>query len=189
MQAARGASLTPSDADAGSPPDRRPRRLGLFATVAVTGYAADLLTKQLALAHLSPAERTPLLGDLLGLTLVFNPGAAFSLGTSYTVVISAIAVVATLATLWLARRVRSAVWAVGLGTLLAGVTGNLTDRLLREPSVMRGHVVDFLSLPSFPVFNVADVLINLAAGLVILQAVRGVRIDGTREPARGTGRR
>ena len=39
---------------------------------------------------------------------------------------------------------------------------------------MRGHVVDFLQLPSFPIFNVADICINIAAALIILQALRGI---------------
>ncbi len=59
--------------------------------------------------------------------------------------------------------------------------GNLTDRIFREPSPMRGHVVDFVQLPNFPVFNVADICINIAAGFIILQAIRGMRVDGLRE--------
>jgi signal peptidase II len=69
---------------------------------------------------------------------------------------------------------------VGLGLLLAGVAGNLTDRLVREPGVLRGHVIDFLMLPHWPVFNVADMCIDVAAALVLLQVYRGVRLDGTR---------
>ena len=63
--------------------------------------------------------------------------------------------------------------------LLAGIAGNLTDRLLREPGPLRGHVVDFLMLPNWPVFNVADICINVGAGLILLQAFRGIGIDGT----------
>ena len=72
---------------------------------------------------------------------------------------------------------------LALGLLLAGVTGNLVDRLLRSPGPFRGHVVDFLALPHWPVFNVADMCINLAAALFVLLLVRGVRLDGTREHA------
>jgi signal peptidase II len=194
MQAARGASLnsgdqsTPSTSPAPDPHPSRvraPRRTRvLFAVVAVLGYAADLLTKELALANLEQASRVPLVGDWLGLYLTFNSGAAFSLGTDYTFVISCVAVVAVVVTVWVARRLGSTGWALALGFLLAGVLGNLTDRIFRDPSPMRGHVVDFLQLPNFPVFNVADICINVAAGLVILQAVRGIRVDGTREPTR-----
>jgi signal peptidase II len=82
--------------------------------------------------------------------------------------------------LWLARKVGSAGWAVALGFLFAGVAGNLTDRLLREPGPLRGHVIDMFMLPHWPVFNVADICINVAAALILVQVYRGIRIDGTR---------
>ena len=97
-----------------------------------------------------------------------------------------VAIVAAVVVLYYARRIGTATWAVALGFLLAGITGNLTDRLLREPGPMRGHVVDFLQLPHWPIFNVADICINVAAGLIILQAVRGVRLDGSRDADRPT---
>ena len=182
MQAARGASLKPSD-PAPSPEsnDPRKRHLLLFGVVAVLGYAVDLGSKQLVLTHLDVASPVRVVGDALTLFLTFNSGAAFSLGTSYTLVLSWIAVLAASVTLWYARRVRSTGWALALGFLLAGILGNLTDRVFREPGPMRGHVVDFLRFPNFPVFNVADICINVAAGLIILQTLRGVRLDGTRE--------
>jgi signal peptidase II len=176
MQAARGASLTRDDTTTTNPPDhrRRNRLLWVFALVATLGYAADLGSKE-------PATVVPLLGDWFGLYLTFNSGAAFSLGTSYTLVLTCIAIVAALVVLWTVRRLGSAGWALGLGFLLAGVLGNLTDRLVREPSPFRGHVVDFLQLPNFPVFNVADICINIAAAFIIVQALRGMRVDGRRE--------
>jgi signal peptidase II len=72
---------------------------------------------------------------------------------------------------------------VALGLLLGGAAGNLTDRLVREPApehMMQGHVVDFLELPNWPVFNLADAAIVLAAALIIVQSFRGVQIDGGR---------
>jgi signal peptidase II len=114
------------------------------------------------------------------LHLVRNPGAAFSTGTAYTEVLSGVAIVAVLVVLYLARRLRSAGWAVALGLLLAGVAGNLTDRLVREPGPLRGHVIDFFMLPHWPVFNVADMCIDVAAVLILLQVYRGIRMDGTR---------
>jgi signal peptidase II len=189
MQAARGASLSHSDpAQIPEPTDRSRRRLGPFVLVAVLGYAADLGTKELALAKLEPATPVPVVGDVLSLFLTSNSGAAFSLGTSYTVVLSCIAILAVLGTLWYARRLGSTGWALALGFLLAGVLGNLTDRLFRAPGVLRGHVIDFLQLPNFPVFNVADICINVAAGLIILQTVRGIRLDGSRETSRRDAR-
>jgi len=95
-------------------------------------------------------------------------------------VFSVLAILAAGVVVWLSRRVRDRVWAVGFGFLLAGICGNLTDRILREPGPLRGHVVDFLMLPNWPIFNVADMCINVAAALILVQAYRGVRLDGSR---------
>jgi signal peptidase II len=152
----------------------------VFALVAAAGYAIDLISKGLAVAHLTGRPPVRVVGDLLTLYLARNPGAAFSTGTSYTVLLTCVAFVAGAVTLWIARRVGSTGWAIGLGLLMAGVLGNLTDRLFREPGPFRGHVVDFLQLPHWPIFNVADMCINVAAAVIILQAVRGVSVDGTR---------
>jgi signal peptidase II len=80
--------------------------------------------------------------------------------------------------LWFARRIGTPGWAVALGLLLGGVAGNLTDRVFREPGPLRGHVIDLFMLPNWPVFNVADICINVAAGLILLQTFRGVALDG-----------
>ncbi|MGH3445349.1 MAG: signal peptidase II [Nocardioidaceae bacterium] len=197
MQTARGASLTPSDrpdhesgqAEQPGHPEKRgqqqhPRRrgihLGLFAAVAVLGYALDLVTKTIAVAHLKPGVPVHVVGDVLQLYIARNAGAAFSTGTSYTLVLSCVAIVAAIAVLWVARRLGSTGWSIGLGFLLAGVLGNLTDRIFREPGVLRGHVVDFLALPHWPIFNVADICINIAAAVIIIQALRGIGVDGRR---------
>jgi signal peptidase II len=180
MQAARGASLSPSDLAQ----DERSRRRGvvrlLFVAVALAAYAADLGSKQWALRALADGD-VPLLGDWFTLHLTYNPGAAFSTGTEFTIVFTCLAIVAVGVVLWLSRRLGSLVWAAAFGLLLGGVAGNLTDRLFREPAPLHGHVIDFLMLPNWPVFNLADVCINLAAGLIILQTFRGVSLDGTRE--------
>jgi signal peptidase II len=186
MQAARGTSLDASDTTGPIVPTSmsRARVWRVFALVALTLYAVDLGTKTLALQQLSRGDDVPVVGELLQLHLTRNPGAAFSTGTEYTVVLSCIAMVAVVVVLWLSRRLGNVVWAVGLGVLLAGVAGNLTDRMFREPGPFRGHVIDFLMLPNWPVFNVADICINIAAGLILIQAFRGIRIDGTRSEHR-----
>lgn len=170
MQAARGTPVGPTT-----------RRRLVFVVVATVAYAVDQVTKILAESRLEGRPDVRVVGDLLQLHLTYNPGAAFSTGTGLTPLITVVAIVATGAVLFYARRIGTALWAVALGLLLAGIAGNLTDRLLREPGPMRGHVVDFLQLPNWPVFNIADVCINVAAGLIILQALRGVRLDGTRD--------
>lgn len=189
MQAARGTPVAAGEHQVPTVPSRARARL-VLALVAATLYAVDVVTKVLAVEHLDGRPDRPLVGDLLSLTLVRNPGAAFSTGTQYTVLLSCLAIAAVVVVCVLALRVRSLLWAGALGLLLAGVAGNLTDRLLREPGPLRGHVIDFLRLPSWPVFNIADVCINVAAGLILLQAFRGVHLDGTRdsdEPGDGPG--
>ncbi len=155
--------------------------LGVFATVAAATYALDVVTKVVAVAELQGRAPVPVVGELLQLTLVRNPGAAFSTGTSYTLVLSLIALAAVVVVLWVARRLRDLLWAVGLGCLLGGVLGNLTDRLVRQPGPLRGHVIDWIQLPNWPVFNVADICIDAAAVIIVVQALRGVSVDGTRE--------
>jgi signal peptidase II len=150
--------------------------------IALLGYALDVITKVVVVETLSDRPPVDVIGHYVRLTLARNPGAAFSTGTSYTLVLSCIAVIAAVAVLWIARRLGSTGWAVGLGFLLAGILGNLTDRIFREPGFLRGHVVDFIMFPHFPVFNVADICINVAAAVIIIQALRGMRVDGTRHP-------
>jgi len=183
MQATRGTSLSSEDpavADPTPSPDAR----RLFVVVALVAYALDLLTKVLAVRHLTPDDPVDVVGSLLRLDLVRNPGAAFSTGTSYTVLLSVIAVVAAAVVIRFGRRLGDRTWAVALGLLLAGVCGNLTDRVFREPGFMRGHVVDFLALPHWPVFNVADMLIDAAVVLIIVQSWRGIGVSGRRrDPA------
>jgi signal peptidase II len=148
--------------------------------VAVLGYALDLSSKVLVVDRLTGRPPVHVVGDVLTLYLARNPGAAFSTGTSYTLLLSVVAIVAAGLVLWFARRVRSAGWGLGLGFLLAGILGNLTDRVFREPGFLRGHVVDFLALPHWPIFNVADMCINVAAAFIVVQALRGVGLDGRR---------
>jgi signal peptidase II len=152
----------------------------ILALVAIAAYALDLGSKVLVVAHLTDHPDVSLVGDLLVLHLTRNAGAAFSTGTGYTVVLSSFAIVAVLVVLWISRRVRSTGWAVALGLLVAGISGNLTDRLFRDPGPLRGHVIDFLMVPHWPVFNVADMCINVAAALILVQAFRGIRLNGSR---------
>jgi len=175
MQAARGTSVDEQ------PPGTRRIHSGYllaFAATAVTVLALDQGAKYLAVRFLVPEQPVPVFGKLLQLYLIRNPGAAFSAGTGLTVVFSSLAIVAALVVIYLARRLGSGLWAVGLGLLLGGVLGNLTDRIFRAPGVMEGHVVDFLQLPHWPIFNVADMSIDVAAAVIVIQAFRGISIAG-----------
>jgi len=151
--------------------------------VAAAVCALDQATKEWATRALVDGSARPVLGEWLQFRLTFNPGAAFSLGTSYTVLLTVVAVVVVVVCIKLAGRLGSRRWAVALGLLLGGALGNLMDRLLRPPGPFRGHVVDFLQLPNWPVFNVADSAISLAAAAFVFLSLRGIRLDGTRESA------
>jgi signal peptidase II len=151
-----------------------------YAAVATVGLALDLVTKIVAVSRLDPADPIRLLGGLLTLRLIRNPGAAFSSGERFTAVFAVAAIVVLLfVVIRLAPRIGHRGWAVALGLLTAGVGGNLVDRLFRAPGVLRGHVVDFLQLPYWPIFNVADMCIcGAAATIGILAVIKNVGIDG-----------
>lgn len=155
-----------------------PGRLRQLLSVAGTVLAVDLVTKLLAVRELADREPISLLGGLLTLRLVRNPGAAFGMAEGFTVVLTVIAVTVVVVIVRMARRLASTAWAVALGLILGGAAGNLTDRLFRQPGPGRGHVVDFLELPRWPVFNVADMAIVSAGVLMVLLSARGVPVEG-----------
>jgi signal peptidase II len=156
--------------------------------VAAAVYAADVVSKIIVVATLPPRHLVHVVDGVLTLQLVRNSGAAFSLGTSLTAVFTLIAVGVIIFILRTSRQLRSLPWAVTLGLLLGGATGNLTDRLLRSPGLFRGDVVDWIQLPHWPVFNVADSAIVCGGLLAVLLAARGVRLDGTHDGHGGHGR-
>jgi lipoprotein signal peptidase len=158
----------------------RKRRLGLFVLVAATVVVLDQLSKLLIVAHMADRPPISLLGGLLTITYTRNSGAAFSLGTGFTLIFTAVAVAVVVVIIRSARRLYSAAWAVALGGLLGGALGNLTDRMLRAPGPGRGHVVDWIQLPHFAVFNLADSAITCSAIGMVLLSVLGRDIDGTR---------
>lgn len=154
----------------------------LWAAVAVTGLATDIATKIIAVSQLEPGVPVRLLGGVLTLRLIRNAGAAFSQGQRFTYVFAIAAIgVLIFVVLRLVPRLGHRGWAVALGLLCAGVSGNLVDRLFRAPGVLRGHVVDFLQLPKWPIFNVADMCLTGAAVLIVILAmIKNVGINGER---------
>lgn len=185
MQIQAGAPLITSPSANESPTvSSTPRRLLYLALliVAVPVYLADQLTKAWAIANLQPDQPRELIGSVLRFNLIRNSGAAFSIGTGATWILTIIACVVVVFILFSARRLGSRGWALALGLLLAGSLGNLTDRMFRAPGPGRGHVVDFVQLPHYPIFNVADSAIVSAAVLIVVLAFRGINIDGTRSP-------
>lgn len=160
----------------------------LVAILAAVVLAADQFTKYLALENLPYQREVPVLGEFFQLYLTKNPGAAFSLGTGvtwlFTLALAAVAIVVVVLTV---RSVRTRSWAIVLGLLLGGVLGNLTDRLLREPGFLVGHVIDFIHTPwmwlGFPsaIYNIADMFIVTMMISVAVLVVIGIRFDGSRE--------
>ena len=167
---------------------RRTVSLVIILTIIVGGVAIDQATKALALARLTPGEPVRLVSDLLQLSLLRNPGAAFGTGTSLTIGFSILALVVLVAvSVFIIPKVRSKAWAVAVGLGTAGVAGNFIDRLFQPPGPFQGHVIDFFALKYFAVFNVADIFLTSAAILIIVIAVF-LKLDftGTREHAPST---
>jgi len=155
--------------------------------LAVTGAVVlvlDVVSKHLVVAELSNRGPVRLLGGLVYLSLTRNSGAAFSLGTGITFVFPVVTVLVVGWICWMARRLRSAPWAVALGLILGGALGNLADRIFRAPGFLVGHVVDFISLfgPDgryFAIFNAADSALTCGVVLAILLELTGRRRDGS----------
>ena len=161
------------------------RALIVLALVALAGYALDQISKALVVSSMTEGETVRVLGDVLQLHFIRNPGAAFSLATGLTWVFSLIAAGVVVFIVWFAARIRSLAWAIVFGLLLGGVLGNLTDRLLREPSFGLGHVVDFISTPWMlpAIYNIADSCIVVSMVLFVILTIRGIGLDGTRIPS------
>ncbi|MEU5842749.1 signal peptidase II [Rhodococcus sp. NPDC047139] len=171
---------TPPPAVAGGKRMLRPLLL-----VAFVIYVADLVTKVLAVHYIDPADPISIIGDTVTLTLVRNPGAAFSMATGMTWLLTLVAVAVVIGVVRIGRTLKSGWWALGLALVLGGALGNLTDRIFRSPGPLQGHVVDFVSVGWWPVFNVADSAIVCGAILLVALTVFGVEPDGGTAKAGG----
>jgi signal peptidase II len=171
---------TAGDAEVTAPP----RQLRLLLCVAVVVLALDSSTKVLAVKLLTPGWPVSIIGDTVTWTLVRNSGAAFSMATGYTWVLTLIALLVAAGIMWMGRRLVSPWWAVGLGMILGGATGNLVDRFCRSPGLLRGHVVDFLSIGWWPVFNIADSAVVGGAILLVALSVFGFDFDSVKRTRR-----
>jgi signal peptidase II len=169
------------------PPAPARRRRARAAAVAAVVLAADQATKYWAVSGLTGHAPIPLLGDFFSLRLLYNSGAAFSIGEGATWVFTVIAALAVIAIGVLAGRVRSSAWAWALGLMLGGAATHLLDRLFRAPGFARGHVVDFLDYNGWFVGNIADIALTVGAALAVLLSLLGLGMDGRKEtrPAPG----
>ncbi len=176
-------------AETTTPPPVKPRKVGLLAAIAATVVVLDVISKTIVVATIEPGEPVRVLGGLIYLSLIRNPGAAFSMATGMTWVLALIAIGVVVFIIRMAPRLRSTPWAVSLGLVLGGAIGNLIDRIFRAPGFLQGHVVDFVSVfgPNaeyFPVFNVADSAITIGGISLVVTALLGIDFDGTRTTSR-----
>ncbi|NUR63431.1 MAG: signal peptidase II [Catenulispora sp.] len=187
VEAPAGEASDGAEDSTGAAAPSKPRRLAVLIAMAVLALGLDVVSKILVVAYLTDRDPVHVPGGFLNLTLVRNSGAAFNLGEGQTWVFTIIATAVVVVVLRVARNLRSVPWACALGLLLGGALGNLSDRIFREPGLFRGHVVDFLQFPTFPVvhydfpvFNLADSSIVVGGCLMVLLSFLGMQPDGTR---------
>ncbi len=178
------ASVPPADSGSGTVA-ARPRRMRMLVVIAVAVLALDLLTKVLAVALIDPRDPVRIIGDTVTLTLIRNPGAAFSMATGMTWLLTLVAVGVVIGVIRIGRTLRSPWWALGLGLVLGGALGNLIDRIFRSPGPLQGHVVDFVSVGWWPVFNVADSSIVCGAVLLVALTLFGIEPSGDKVSRKG----
>jgi signal peptidase II len=163
------------------PAERRRRCLLVLMAVAVGVVIVDHLVKAWVGGHDLGETFGSFLGGFVTFVHVQNSGAAFSIGAGYTWIFTIVAVVVAVVILRTSRRLGSVWWAIALGGLLGGLLGNLIDRLTRPPGFGVGHVIDFIQVSHFGgIFNVADMFITCSAALMVILALAGVELDGSR---------
>jgi signal peptidase II len=152
----------------------------LFGTAAAV-YTLDRMTKLWAENQLADRDPIVLIPKVLQLRYVENSGGAFSLFGGQPWLFFAASMIVAVVIFYLSTRLHSVVSAVGLGLVLGGALGNLTDRIARGPGVS-GKVIDWMEFPRvWPVFNVADSAIVIGAILLVVWSVFHRPSD--REPA------
>ena len=151
--------------------------LALFALV----YGADQWVKHLVETTMTVGQTITVIDGLLWWRYYLNPGAAFSMGEGSTWIFTLISTVGALVALTLVVRAKTLSWVVLLATLAGGIVGNLHDRLFRAPGFGVGHVVDYISVPNFAIFNIADAAICVSMAAIVLLTFLGYRMDGQRE--------
>jgi len=137
-------------------------------------WLIDLGTKVWAEKVLFSRANIEILGSFLQLTFVRNSGAAFSIGTGKTIIFTIFALFVLVFITRYASRITSKGWAAVCGLVLGGILGNLTDRIFRAPSFLQGHVIDWIQLPNWPVFNIADSAIVIAASIAVILTIRNI---------------
>jgi signal peptidase II len=150
------------------------RRWRTLFSVAWAVWVLDLATKIWAVNNLSYKSNIKVIGEFFQLTFVRNSGAAFSFAAGATIFLSLFGLIVMSVILYYSPHITSRGWAVVLGLVLGGILGNMVDRIFREPGVLRGHVIDWMQLPNWPVFNIADTAIVSAAVIAMVLTARNI---------------
>lgn len=159
----------------------------ILAGFAVLAYGLDQVTKWWVTSTMTEGQVTQVLPPVLNWHYIRNSGAAFSIGENVTWLFSIVMAVVAVAIIIQARKLGSVWWSIALGMLLGGALGNLTDRLFRQPSFGMGHVVDFIALPNFAIFNVADSSVVGAVILICILTLKGIPLRGKPVSTVGAG--
>jgi signal peptidase II len=147
---------------------------------AVLVVLVDQASKWWAETSLELFEYHPVIGDLLGWRLVYNPGAAFGMAAEFTWALTILAGIAVIALTVYGFTNRVPSIAIGIAALLGGAISHLGDRLFRDPGFAVGHIVDFIDYSGFFVGNVADIF--LVGGAIYLVIASLFQKDPTKTP-------
>jgi signal peptidase II len=134
-------------------------------------FLLDMATKRWAETSLQGKEPIRVIGSLLTLTYTTNSGAAFSLATNATLFLSSFALIVGAFVIYFSRKLTSRAWGIAAGLLLGGISGNLWNRLFSPPGGLQGEVVDWIELPHWPIFNIADTAVVSAAVIVCILTI------------------
>ncbi len=167
-----GTLSTTSTASAESAPiAHQPHRIpALTAAVAVVVVAADQLTKRWALSALTGREPRHVVWTLQW-NLTRNSGMAFSKAQGIGPVIGVVAMLVVLWLAWSSRKLTGRITTIAAGLIAGGAIGNLADRLFRGGHPLRGSVIDFIDFQWFPIFNIADMAIDVGGALFVLWTI------------------
>ena len=150
------------------------RRFKLTSWVYAAGaavYTLDRVTKILVDHRLAHHPSVDVIPGVLRLTYTTNPGGAFGLFGNAPYLFLAATLLVCAAIVVASFNANSLPLSIGLGLVLGGALGNLTDRIVRG-SGLSGRVIDFIDFRVWPVFNLADSAIVIGAALILLAGLR-----------------
>ncbi len=169
MQTKRGTTLRKS-----APKNTHQRAANSLLATALAVIVIDCASKSLALRTLTTSPKE-IIGTYLQFQLTKNSGAAFSLAQSATIFLSLLSFLAIVAIFIFSKSITSRPWGIALGLLLGGICGNLVDRTFRAPFLLHGQVIDWIRLPHWPVFNLADTSIVVSAVTIAILLINDVK--------------